>query len=413
MTSEKYAIALAGGGTKGSYQIGVWKALRELGVEISAVAGTSIGAINGAAIALNEYERTKKLWEHLDPSYLVEYKPIEKEWSFQKKYENIVEQLKDITKKRGLDITPLRKMLESVIKEDVIRNSSIELIVSTISLSKLRPIYMSVKDMPQGQVINYILASAALPIFQRIKIEGNTYLDGGAYDNLPINALLERGYKNIIAVDMSGGLGIKQRVKKNDANIIYIRNTSMLGGLLEFDAKQARINLRLGYLDAMKAFGKNYGKTYFLTKSDVEKYTYPLTHDEMRYIFDQVGNGKRDSEINKMMIKRLLKNLREYTNNSLNPANAVMAAAEIAAETFEIDRVREYSCEALVKKIIKTHKKVMSGFLPETHQIDRLRLRLSKHLVKGDEFPGPLLLMTMPKLFITNIFIYLMRKRMK
>ncbi|HPQ47119.1 MAG TPA: patatin-like phospholipase family protein [Clostridia bacterium] len=413
MDSVKYAIALAGGGTKGSYQIGVWKALRELGVEISTVAGTSIGAINGAAIAINEFEKTKKLWEHLDPSYLVDYKPIEKEWSFHKKYENIVEQIKDITKKRGLDITPLRKMLESIINEDVIRNSPIELIVSTISLSKLKPVYMSVKDMPRGQVVDYILASAALPIFQRIKIEGSTYLDGGAYDNLPVNTLLERGYKNIIAVDMTGTFGIKQKIMKNNASIIYIKNTSMLGGLLEFDAKQARINLRLGYLDAMKAFGKNYGKTYFLVKSENERLTYPLTHDEMRYIFDQVGNGKRDSEINKLMIKRLLQNLREYTNESLNPSNAVMAAAEIAAETFEIDRVKEYSCEALVKKIVKTHKKIMSGFLPETHRIDRLRIRLSKHLVKGDEFPGPLLLMTMPKLFITNIFIYLMKKRIR
>ena len=409
----KYALALAGGGTKGSYQIGVWKALREMNIEISTVAGTSIGAINGAAIALDEFEKAKRLWEHLDPSYLVAYKPIEKEWSFQKKYENIVEQIKDITKKRGLDITPLRRMLETVIREETIRNSPIELIVSTISLTKMKPVYMSVKDMPAGQVVEYILASAALPIFQRIKIEGSTYLDGGAYDNLPINTLLERGYKNIIAVDMTGGLGIKQKVVKNNAEIIYIKNTSMLGGILEFDAKQARINLRLGYLDAMKAFGRNYGKTYFLTKSDMEKFTYPLTHDEMRYIFDQIGSGKRDSEINKLLIKRLLKNLREYTNKSLNPTNAVMAAAEIAAETFEIDRVKEYSCEALVKKIIKTHKKVMSGFLPETHRIDRLRIRLSKHLVKWDEFPGPLMLMTMPKLFITNIFIFLMRKRMK
>lgn len=409
----KYAIALAGGGTKGSYQIGVWSALRELNIEISTVAGTSIGAINGAAIAIDEFEKTKRLWTHLDASYMVNYKPLNKTMSFQEKYESIVDQVKDIARKGGLDITPLRKLLNETIDEDKIRSSDIELIISTVSITKLKPIFMSVKDMPKGQVVDYILASAALPFFERIEIDGKPYLDGGAYDNLPINTLLERGHKNIIAVDMTGGLGIKQRVKKNNANIIFIKNTSMLGKLLDFDAKQARINLRLGYLDAMKAFGKNYGKTYFLTKSDTEKYTYPLTHDEMRYIFDQVGNGKRDSEINKLLIKRLLKNLREYTNESLNPANAVMAAAEIAAETFEIDRVKEYSCEALVKKIVKTHKKIMGGFLPETHHIDRLRIRLSKHLIKKDEFPGPLMLMTMPKLFIANMFIYLMKKRMK
>ena len=45
----KTGIALAGGGSKGSYQTGVWKALRELGIDYDIVTGTSIGAINGAA----------------------------------------------------------------------------------------------------------------------------------------------------------------------------------------------------------------------------------------------------------------------------------------------------------------------------------------------------------------------------
>ncbi len=384
-----------------------------MGVEITAVAGTSIGAINGAAIAIDEFEKTKRLWTHLDMSYMVKYKPIEKQMTFQEKYDSVIEQAKDIAKRRGLDITPLRKMLTEMIDEDKIRNSKIELIVSTVSILKLKPIYMSVRDMPKGHVVDYLLASAALPIFEKIEIEGKPYLDGGAHDNLPINTLIDRGHKNIIAVDMTGGIGIKQRVKKSDANIIYIKNTSELGKLLDFDAKQARINLRLGYLDAMKTFGKNYGKTYFLKDSMREKYSYPLTHDEMRYIFDQVGNGRREKEINRLLIKRLLKNLREYTHESLNPENAVIAAAEIAAETFEIDRIKEYSCDAFIKKIMKTHKSIMRGFLPENHRIDRLRLQLSKQLVKGEEFPGPLMLMTMPKIFITNIFIYLMKKRMK
>lgn len=408
----KYALALAGGGTKGSYQIGVWKALREMDIEITTIAGTSIGAINGAAIAVDEYEKTRKLWEHLDYSYLVEYKPIDKDLDFQQNYQNIKDQLKDFTKKRGLDITPLRKLLSGIIDEGKIRRSDIELIISTVSLSELKPVFMSVKDMPEGQVIDYLLASAALPIFQRIEIDGKAYLDGGAYDNLPINTLVDRGHKDIIAVDLKGGLGINKKVKDNSANIIYIQNTSMLGGLLEFSAKQSRINLRLGYLDAMKAFGRNYGRTYFIKDSTRPKYTYPLTHDEMEYIFNQISNGKPESERTRMLLKRLFKNLRKYTDKHLGPANAVIAAAEIAAETFEIDRVREYSSESIVKKIMKTHRSIMRGFIPENHRIDRLKKRLMKYLAPGDEFPSTMVLLTMPKIFITNIFIYLMKQRM-
>ena len=45
---RSYGLVLAGGGTKGAYEVGAWKALRELGVDITAIVGTSIGAINGA-----------------------------------------------------------------------------------------------------------------------------------------------------------------------------------------------------------------------------------------------------------------------------------------------------------------------------------------------------------------------------
>lgn len=44
----EYGLVLAGGGVRGAYQIGVWKALKELKIKVSAVSGVSIGAVNGA-----------------------------------------------------------------------------------------------------------------------------------------------------------------------------------------------------------------------------------------------------------------------------------------------------------------------------------------------------------------------------
>ena len=48
--TKEYGLVLDGGGARGAYQIGAWKALKEAGVKISAVAGTSVGALNGALI---------------------------------------------------------------------------------------------------------------------------------------------------------------------------------------------------------------------------------------------------------------------------------------------------------------------------------------------------------------------------
>ena len=55
-TSKEYGLVLEGGGAKGAYQIGAWKALKEAGVKINAVAGTSVGALNGALICMDELE---------------------------------------------------------------------------------------------------------------------------------------------------------------------------------------------------------------------------------------------------------------------------------------------------------------------------------------------------------------------
>jgi NTE family protein len=46
--SAVYGIILEGGGARGAYQVGVWKALRKLGIDYCGVAGTSVGALNGA-----------------------------------------------------------------------------------------------------------------------------------------------------------------------------------------------------------------------------------------------------------------------------------------------------------------------------------------------------------------------------
>ena len=57
--NKTYGLALEGGGAKGAYQIGAWKALREAGIRFSAVSGTSVGALNGAMIVMDDLERLK------------------------------------------------------------------------------------------------------------------------------------------------------------------------------------------------------------------------------------------------------------------------------------------------------------------------------------------------------------------
>ena len=58
--SKEYGLVLDGGGARGAYQIGAWKALKEAGVRINAVAGTSVGALNGALICMDDPEKAEQ-----------------------------------------------------------------------------------------------------------------------------------------------------------------------------------------------------------------------------------------------------------------------------------------------------------------------------------------------------------------
>lgn len=60
-------LVLGGGGGKGAYQIGVWRAIREFNLEnkITAVMGTSVGALNAVLFAENKFDNAEELWNNI------------------------------------------------------------------------------------------------------------------------------------------------------------------------------------------------------------------------------------------------------------------------------------------------------------------------------------------------------------
>ena len=70
--NKVYAIALEGGGAKGAYEIGAWKALDEAGIKYKAVAGTSVGALNGAMMAMRDLKGAIDAWWNIRLSDIVD-----------------------------------------------------------------------------------------------------------------------------------------------------------------------------------------------------------------------------------------------------------------------------------------------------------------------------------------------------
>ena len=221
---EEVAVVFSGGGGRGAYEIGVWKALIDLGINIKGAFGTSVGSINSAAVAMGDFNLGKEVWLKTD------YDDVMK---IDKETENILEgnikklKLKYITnaffsfiKSKGIDITPLKELLQNIVNEDKIRNSNTEFGLVTYSVSNLKSISFFKEEIPNGEIVDYIIASSNFPLFEREKIDGKKFIDGGVYNNLPVELAQKKGFKNIIVVDI-GTYGIKDIKKVLTKYYIY------------------------------------------------------------------------------------------------------------------------------------------------------------------------------------------------
>lgn len=265
---EKYGLVLAGGGAKGIYQLGAWKAMREIGIGFSVVAGVSIGSINGALIASDSYEEATMLWQSasIDRGVNISGELRDPENLFSIK--NFPALIKEVWKNGGIDASPTKALLQEFIDESKVRSSGVGLGIVTFSLSEYEPREIFIGDIPEGQLHDYLLASSKVPGVSKIGPEGERFLDGGVYDNTPVEMLLKNGYNKLIVVDISSMKGIGHREETENMQIVYIRpnNVDELGAAFDFSEEMFEKRMKMGYMDARKAFGLLSGRIYYFGK---------------------------------------------------------------------------------------------------------------------------------------------------
>src|SRR5437867_2594407 len=77
LRSQRIGLVLSGGGAKGAYEIGCWKALREAGIsDFRAVSGSSVGALNAILVAVDKFELAERLWRELRFRSIVALRPL-------------------------------------------------------------------------------------------------------------------------------------------------------------------------------------------------------------------------------------------------------------------------------------------------------------------------------------------------
>lgn len=258
---RKTAFVLSGGGARGAYEIGVWQALRELGIRIDMVFGTSVGAINGAMICQDEFDLSVSIW-----------KEIKTDMVFDLKEGDLLNYFKEFFSKGGASSSGLKNILQKYVDESVIRQSQIEYGIVTMEIPSMTPHYLMRDQIPQGKLIDYILASAAcFPAVKSYEIDEKKYVDGGYLDNLPIKMALAEGATHIIAVDLEA-IGMKLAIDQKDLDKIKtVKSNWDLGNILIFDIKNSQKIMRLGFLDTLKSYGVYDGGYYSFVKGEFDK----------------------------------------------------------------------------------------------------------------------------------------------
>jgi NTE family protein len=189
---------LGGGGARGAAQVGVLQALFEAGVEApAAIVGTSVGALNGSAIAaypsLAGTMMLREVWLSRQAAAVFQAHPL------------------------GVILSGIRRNVRSALPQQNVKR----LIDRAMSLTGIQnfeqlrvPLTVVATDFNAGKPATFragelgpaLLASTAIPgLFPAVRIEGREYLDGGVVDNTPLNTALDEGARDVLAISLMGG----------------------------------------------------------------------------------------------------------------------------------------------------------------------------------------------------------------
>lgn len=258
---QKLGLVLEGGGVKGAYQIGALMAVRELLVEFDGVVGTSIGAINGAIYLEGGYSKLFDVWNEIQTNTVFDLSDEE------------------TAALKGLDLKPaiLRVMLEkklgtfkmlessyeksqkffeTIVNEEDIRASGKDYGLVTFNISDMQPVEKMMDEIDEGKLVDYIIASATFPIFPPKIIDDKKYIDGGVYDNMPINLLVKNGYAKMLVIRTNVESKQPKRKVEGNPDLFFITPKEDLGPAMAFSSSRIHAYMQTGYDDAKELMDK-------------------------------------------------------------------------------------------------------------------------------------------------------------
>lgn len=179
------ALVLCGGSSRGALEVGFYRAIRELGVRIDLVVGSSIGALNGAYIAAGTPpDELARLWREFDWKHAAR---LNLRW------------LLGPGRSPGLfTLDPLRVRLRRTLRATRFEELALPLHVAATDLQLGKAVYWH----GRGDLIEPVLASMSLPVvFPPVTIGEHQYVDGGIANNVPLDRAFALGARDVFLIE--------------------------------------------------------------------------------------------------------------------------------------------------------------------------------------------------------------------
>lgn len=338
----KRAIVLSGGGSRGAYQIGFWKAIRELDISYDIVTGTSIGALNGVFMAQGDYSSAFKLWYFMNYDKVID-ESIKGSFDTLKGKKEVIMKYAKGALKGGLSVPALEKTIRDNFKPDLFFNSPVDYGLVTMKVPSMQMVKVTKKNLTAENLPDYLLASAAcFPAFKLKNINDEMYVDGGYLDNLPIDLALEMGADEVVAVYLKAA-GRVRKIPKTNVPIKVISPRNDIGNFLVMEKHRARRGIKYGYNDTMKAFNRLEG----------DKYTFKLGSLQRNL----ERNEERFDNYTKLFLKNVMEQKKYKQLLGRNKLKIFSEITENTARAFDVDDAVIYRTSVLNVLIKKEFKK--------------------------------------------------------
>ena len=259
----KIGLVLAGGGGKGAYELGVWKALDELKLTkyITVFSGTSIGAFNSVLFAMNDMKKADELWEEVTMDKLVPISKSElikrgiglyiggKNLQLAKKFLNYKLEHGAIANDGAIEV------VEKYLDFNKIKENNKICYAACTKLSDFSAKYFKINDFDEETGKKIVLASASLPlIYDCTEVLGEKYIDGGIADNIPIQPVYGENCNIIIVVLLSKEAQVDRTLYPNSKLIVISPENldeNTITGTLNLNTDAKRIRIIEGYNDTI------------------------------------------------------------------------------------------------------------------------------------------------------------------